>query len=422
MFWLTVILFVCQFWFSDAALGSCKQLPDFIRDFNGPTFPIDIDVDPVSVENIRKNYIIDELVVVKDFTFDLHKINYIAAIELTHEVNCVGECSETEITKNRKPWKCNKYVFDASLIGFYQKPDNFNESVTKVLRDEISRSEPYIRHHEFGNANGSVILARFNPADRFISFRTPFDKDYHNGYLKTGSKTQSPFKFGRIVVRFAFVDEFHDFEKNKTHFTTIPVKMRFHSLIPDRNDCLTQSGLTTFANFETKGRIESYLHFSNGPQSVSNIVSQKTLSSLLTLNKANVLDVMGLSVIGFNWMLSYNVEFLFNNEVIFSISEDNANYWDLQSLLPLSEPVFVTNQTSIYFTCNYDSTKHPFINVPKTTLKMHKIPIGPNPQYAPCILQLQFSNANCANQVVYDKDWIMAPCSNITTSTEHRCK
>ena len=417
---IIALAFISHLRFAVANLGSCKNVPEFTEDFNGPTFPVDITIDPIKVENIKKYYIIDELVVVKDFSFDTKQINYIAAIELLHEANCTNQCQKIE--EMREPWRCNKYIFDVSLIGYYNKPIDYNESVVRILRDEISRFKPYVNHNEFGDPNSSTILARFNPADRFISFRTPFDQDFYGGYLKLGNRSKSPFVYGRIVVRFAFIDEYHDFMKDKTHFTTIPVKMRFHTLIPERTNCLTQTGMTTFANFETKGRPESYLYFSNGPQSASIGIPEETISSLLTINNANILKIMGLSVVGFNWMLSYTVEFFFKDAVIYTVTETDYNFWNSQSLMPLSEQVFLTNGTSIHFTCSYDSTKHPFIDVPKTTLRTHKIPIGPNPQYAPCMLHLQFSDANCANQVVYDKNWFVTPCSNVTTSAEHRCK
>ena len=406
---LFVIFFLAQYVGAMLGqLGACTKIPQTVNDFNGPTVPVDIVIESVPIKRPKHGETLGEIMVERTFDFDSMNITYVAAIEFIHDAVCDGNC--TDITKVREPWKCNNYVFDLNLYGYFDSP-------------EVDDNSTRIVHYHAIKPQESVVLATVNPGDRFISFRTPFDPEFEYGYLKLGSKTSSPFKSGKAIVRFAFIEEKNSMSGNKTHVNTTQCTLRFHVLVPEKNLCLSQTSMLTVTNYDPETSPKNSIYMTSTPQAESVLIGPDHFRPILDLNKLKILKLMAVSVQGNNWMASYSIEFMYKNSVLYSIHSEDVNFWDYSALLPLSTPLFITNYTSIHYTCNYGDAKHPFIDTPKNVFSKHTIPIGPKPAFAPCILRMQFSSAKCASQVMYDNDlkWLHSKCGDFVTRGGEKC-
>jgi len=368
-------------------LGACITTPDKIKEFNGPTKSVDVYIDSISFKKPQK--MTDEILIAKDINFDEINVNYIAAVELLFEANCKTNCSD--ILEIREPWKCNNHIFDLSVYGYYYKRNIYN-NVRIAAQNDI-------------NFDSSQILFTFSPGDRFLTFRNPFDPEFENGYLKLGRKMQSPYSIGQIMMRLAFIDKKNTaLNGNSTHYFTKPVILRFYTLVPEENSCLSQTGMVTITNYDPKVEPQRNIKSRIYDQMEDVLVDSKTIKNLIKSNQAERMKIMGLSVHGHNWLTSYSVEFLYKDQVIYTINSGIINSWEYPTTLSLSNPMYLTEHTSIHYVCTYDNTKYPFIDVPKSLIKNSKILIGPKPSHAPCILRFQLSSTKCSAQTIYNNN------------------
>lgn len=262
-------------------LGACITTPDRIKEFNGPTKQIDVYLDSVAFEKPKK--MTDEILIVRDIIFDEINIDYIASVEILFEANCKGNCSD--ISQTREPWKCNNHIFDLSLFGYAYK-ENVDGNTRLATTHDIDFEK-------------SQVLLTFNPGDRFLSFRNPFDPEFENGYLKLGNKTNSPYAIGQIVMRLAFIESGNAaLNGNKTHYFTKPVILRFYTLIPEENSCLSQTGMVTVTNYNPDSETRNSIKYRIYEQQEDVLIDSKTVKELIKVNDVDMLKIMGLSVHG----------------------------------------------------------------------------------------------------------------------------
>ncbi len=339
-------------------------------DFNGNAVAVDILVPEMPVARPERGEMIEAVVAARDVDFDEMNITYVAGIGISFLRKTDSPCDD--LSKLRHPWECMSHFFDARLLGA-----------------------------------GDVPLATFAPADTFVNFRTPFASEFENGYLQLGRATGSAFAAGRLVVRFAFVDERALPAYNDTHVATPRVVFTFYVLHAREASCLLPTGILTVPG-HTK-TTDDKLFISSSPQSRSLFIDEETIRAYLDVNRnahnPGLLRIMGLSVTGSNWLTGYAVEFLFDGMVLHALEVHAHNYWTQQSLLPLSKALFLTNRTAIHVTCRYARTRYPFVETPLQVVPPAFLTIGDtSPAHAGCTLQLQIAGGHCANQILYNGD------------------